>query len=591
MAKKTKRRKNRLSKRYSKKRLSKRYSRKRLSRKRLSKKLSRKKRVSRTKRKMKGGSDATLSGGTDKDREQAALFGLDVSVYLQHKAEQMKNPERQQRREAEAGAGAQAAAETDESRLAKAMALSKEQEETGEAAEAEQIARAIALSNKPASDEEMKNAYLSGSEGSDGSSESSLASTMSQGEAEALAAVAAAAAGSKDHGGRKFINVPSDKRIQKIAGDGHCFYHTALCLSKIQRRQEGCGGFWTPEGDWTLQASAEDIMELRCKIAGDLEKSLLKNDFINPANTEMGTFRNYIVEADDGGRAFHDFNHIPAGVRGGKMYIEGVRYSEPVLGRRIREGMNGEDTVKFIRENIAPLNEQEDDIMRTIAANIVKPGEYTNDAKHEEGLTALREVRQQRSDLIGPLGMEPATIYRNGGQYASFVEQLKTATILNVNIRTVVPKYDRSSGEYNVGEAWKMIGRGGGGGGYVCPNFIQDSGDITIFAVNTGSQHGGEGAGGGIPHFDGLIPGDGGAGTSGAGGAVAVASAPPAHLVAGSASMGYADHSGGVAGGENWDCSSCTFINDQSNEKCEMCGLSPVRSRIIASELEPEPEL
>jgi broad specificity phosphatase PhoE len=112
MAKKTKktmRRRNRLSKRYSKKRLSKRYSKKRLS-KRYSKKLSRKKRVSRTKRKMKGGMEATLSGGTAEDLANAAAFGLNVPEYLEHLHQQTEDTERSARRKAEAGAGAQAPA-------------------------------------------------------------------------------------------------------------------------------------------------------------------------------------------------------------------------------------------------------------------------------------------------------------------------------------------------------------------------------------------------------------------------------------------------------------------------------------------------
>jgi broad specificity phosphatase PhoE len=98
MAKKTKRRNNRLSKRYSKKRLSKKLSKKRYSKKLSKKRYSKKKRVS---RKMKGGMEATsLSEGTDDQVKEAAAFGLTVPEYLELTKAQMEDPDRKQRRDA-----------------------------------------------------------------------------------------------------------------------------------------------------------------------------------------------------------------------------------------------------------------------------------------------------------------------------------------------------------------------------------------------------------------------------------------------------------------------------------------------------------
>jgi broad specificity phosphatase PhoE len=535
MAKKTKRRKNRLSKRYSKKRLS----RKRLSRKRYSKKLSRKKRYSkklsrkkRVSREMKGGMDATLSGGTAEDLVNAAAFGLKVSEYLRLKAEQMKNPGRQQRRKAKTGEPAPApatlepapapatlepapapsddasqAAELDmtlEDYLATRdayVALRAKQAEAGKAGSLSKqerdtvitFARESGQNAEAIEDAIIATAAASATLEAEASAEADTAGVVESAMAAEVAAHDQKMVGVHG-GGIQYGDIPDGQEIQRILGDGNCFYYAALCLTKIARNQTGCRA---PGG--TACSSDKEIRILRNQVATWIETNILEN-------VRGGFPYNALAEISQNG-SNEDFQVDPANTI--KKYIEGVRWPEALT--------------------------EED-------------AQYTTN------------------------------VLRYGGQYAGNLEILITCKILNINIEIIMAKLVRSpdgsffySIETGATEVYgpNMDGRQGTGGTH------------TIRVVNTGSQEaGGEG---GIPHYDGLIPGGGGDGGGGAGGAVAVASAPPAHLVAGSASMGYADHSGGVAGGENWHCSSCTFLNDQLNENCEMCG----ESRIIAPEPAP----
>jgi hypothetical protein len=487
MTKKTKRRRNRLSKRYSKKRLSKRYSKKRLSKKRYSKKLSRKKRVSRTKRKMKGGSDAERM-------EIAAALGISVEGlkgYGGSSSMRGQAPE-----PAPAPAPPPSYASTRHDRFGEDAAMHAV------------IAKSKMMAETRLREEEAEEAIL----------QEVLAESQREEPEPAPAPAPAPGQASRLHGAearRMATEEATDLegvtglKKHKIQGDGDCMFTSVLYCNgddnNLSRDYPLIRG---------LCYGGDTIRAIRGLVANWLDK-----------NWENIFSEQIILLSDD------DTSH------GKQDSINDVI----MVGREDEDDDEDRQTnlVAETYETIATMNE-DSPLLR------------------EDYIRRIREWNKE-----------------GGNAFGGKAELIALSNILNLKIT----QYNRSSNrdEYNTYSVKN------------CRIYEPKKGVATreIYLVQ---RSGGRAQTDG-DHYDGLIPGDGGAGTSGAGGAVAVASAPPAHLVAGSASMGYADHSGGVAGGENWDCSSCTFINDQSNEKCEICGSSPAGSRIIASEREPEPEL
>ena len=130
-------------------------------------------------------------------------------------------------------------------------------------------------------------------------------------EAEAAEAAGAAGADSLSHGGGiQYINIPEGYKIQRILGDGHCFYYSALCLTKIAKGEAGCRLV-----DGTARATDEEIGILRDRVATWIECNMdtkLRGNFPYTALMEISQYG-----ADEDYKA-NSANAI-------QKYIEGVR--------------------------------------------------------------------------------------------------------------------------------------------------------------------------------------------------------------------------------------------------------------------------